>query len=190
MIRVHVAPSSTTNGELKAYGAPPLSVVPSVQFRTQPTSNGNEALGPLEQVIVELMLGDDGDGGGAGAGERGAGDGGGVNGGGDGGGLGDGGEGDNGMHIPHVTGHNLWTTFNAFNVSGSDCVGWPHNCSLFNRSQLSPTNSSLHGGGGGLDGGSEGGSGRAGGGVEGGGIGDSDGGGEGDGGGGDTQPLH
>ena len=95
MIRVHVAPSSTTNGELKAYGAPPLSVVPSVQFRTQPTSNGNEPLGPLEQVIVELMLGDDGDGGGAG-GERGAGDGGGANGGGDGGGLGGGSEGGSG----------------------------------------------------------------------------------------------
>jgi hypothetical protein len=90
MIRVHVAPSSTTNGELKAYGAPPLSVVPSVQFRTQPTSDGNEALEPLEQVIVELMLGD-GDEGGAG-GECGAGDGGGGVGG---GGLGgdEGGEG-------------------------------------------------------------------------------------------------
>ena len=72
MIRVHVAPSSTTNGELKAYGAPPLSVVLSVQFRTQPTSDGNEAREPLEQVIVELMLGDGGAGG-----ERGAGDGGG-----------------------------------------------------------------------------------------------------------------
>ena len=167
MIRVHVAPSSTTNGELKAYGAPPLSVVPSVQFRTQPTSKGNEALGPLEQVIVELMLlGDDGDGGGAG--------------------------GEHGMHIPHVTGHNLWIALWIFNVSGSGCVGWPHNCSLFNRSQLCLSNSSLHGGAGGMDGGSEGGSGRAGGGGEGGGIGDSDGGGEGDGGGGegDTQPLH
>ena len=112
----------------------------------------------------------------------------GANGGGDGGELG-GGKGDNGMHTPHVTGHNFWII--------SACVGWPHNCCT--PSQLCLTNSSLHGGGaGGLDGGSrgdggggDGDGGRSGGGGEGGGIGDSDGGGEGDGGGGegDTQPL-
>ena len=37
MLRVHVAPSATTSGTLKAYGAPPLSVVPSEQARLQPT---------------------------------------------------------------------------------------------------------------------------------------------------------
>eukprot|EP00964_Phaeocystis_antarctica_P015883 scaffold8790_cov69-Phaeocystis_antarctica.AAC.2 len=38
MLSVHVAPSATANGELKVYGAPPLSVVPSEQLRLQPTS--------------------------------------------------------------------------------------------------------------------------------------------------------
>ena len=39
MSRVHVAPSATANGALEVfpYGAPPLSVVPSVQVRLQPT---------------------------------------------------------------------------------------------------------------------------------------------------------
>ena len=64
MLRVHVAPSSTTKGTLEVYGAPPLSVVPSEQLRPQPTSCAND---PLEQVIVEKAVtrgGDGGDGGG------------------------------------------------------------------------------------------------------------------------------
>eukprot|EP00964_Phaeocystis_antarctica_P090946 scaffold58258_cov62-Phaeocystis_antarctica.AAC.2 len=40
MSRVHVAPSATSNGELEAYGAPPLSVVLSVQLRLQATFSG------------------------------------------------------------------------------------------------------------------------------------------------------
>jgi hypothetical protein len=50
MFRVHVAPTATANGKLEAYGAPPISVVPSEQLRLQPTSLGNE---PPEQVITE-----------------------------------------------------------------------------------------------------------------------------------------
>jgi hypothetical protein len=50
MSRVHVAPAATANGELEAYGAPPISVVPSEQLRLQPTSLGYE---PPEQVITE-----------------------------------------------------------------------------------------------------------------------------------------
>ena len=57
MSRVHVAPSATTNGSLEVYGAPPLSVVASEQLRPQPTSSGSI---PLEQVIAEEMVGDDG----------------------------------------------------------------------------------------------------------------------------------
>merc|ERR1740124_1118426 len=61
--RVHVAPRGTANGALEvyAYGAPPLSVVPSEQLRLQPTSSGHD---PLEQVIAEEMV--DGNGGGEG----------------------------------------------------------------------------------------------------------------------------
>ena len=51
MSRVHVAPSATANGKLKAYGAPPLSVVPSEQLRLQPTSRGYE---PPEQVTEDM----------------------------------------------------------------------------------------------------------------------------------------
>ena len=40
MFRVHVAPIATANGKLEAYGAPPLSVVPSEQLSLQPTSSG------------------------------------------------------------------------------------------------------------------------------------------------------
>ena len=55
MVRVHVAPSATANGELgdddEGYGAPPLSVVPSEQLRLQLTSLPYD---PLEQVIAEV----------------------------------------------------------------------------------------------------------------------------------------
>eukprot|EP00964_Phaeocystis_antarctica_P028795 scaffold16235_cov50-Phaeocystis_antarctica.AAC.4 len=57
MFRVHAAPSATANGKLEVYGAPPLSVVPSEQLRLQPTSSGYD---PLEQVIAEEMVGDNG----------------------------------------------------------------------------------------------------------------------------------
>ena len=50
MFRVHVSPTATANGKLEAYGAPPISVVPSEQLRLQPTSLGYE---PPEQVITE-----------------------------------------------------------------------------------------------------------------------------------------
>ena len=40
MTSVHVAPNATANGTLEAYGAPPLSVVPSEQVRFQPISSG------------------------------------------------------------------------------------------------------------------------------------------------------
>ena len=67
MLSVHVAPSVTVNGTLEAYGAPPLSVVPSEQLRLQLTSWANR---PLEQVIVEdndgVAGGEGGDGGGEG----------------------------------------------------------------------------------------------------------------------------
>ena len=82
MLRVHVAPSATANGELEVYGAPPLSVVPSEQLRLQTTSF---AYDPPEQVIAEMMVGG---GGGGGGGEDGGGEGGGDRGdGGDGGPL-------------------------------------------------------------------------------------------------------
>ena len=64
MSRVHVAPSATANGTLEAYGAPPLSVVPSEQLRLQPTSVGYD---PLEQVIAEEIVGATGGVGGGGA---------------------------------------------------------------------------------------------------------------------------
>ena len=54
MSRVHDAPSATANGKLEAYGAPPLSVVPSEQLRLQLTSPGYE---PPEQVIAEEIDG-------------------------------------------------------------------------------------------------------------------------------------
>ena len=76
MSRVHVAPSTTANGELEVYGAPPLNVVPSEQARLQPTSL---AYDPLEQVIAEEMI-EGAEGGGGGGGEDG-GDGGGAEGG-------------------------------------------------------------------------------------------------------------
>eukprot|EP00964_Phaeocystis_antarctica_P045332 scaffold26085_cov34-Phaeocystis_antarctica.AAC.1 len=57
MSSLHVAPSATTNGSLEVYGAPPLSVVSSEQLRLQPTSS---RYNPLEQVIAEEMVGDDG----------------------------------------------------------------------------------------------------------------------------------
>ena len=71
MLSVQSALSATANGKLGAYGAPPLSVVPSEQLRLQPTSPGYE---PSEQVITEETDsaaggedsgngGDDGDGG-------------------------------------------------------------------------------------------------------------------------------
>eukprot|EP00964_Phaeocystis_antarctica_P121580 scaffold85237_cov52-Phaeocystis_antarctica.AAC.1 len=85
MSRVHVAPSATANGTLEAYGAPPLSMVPSEQLRLQPTSPGYE---PLEQVIAEEVVGaggenggDGGDGGCGGRGDGGGGEGGGGEGG-------------------------------------------------------------------------------------------------------------
>ena len=71
---MHVAPSTTTNGKLEVYGAPPLSVVSSAQLRLQPTSFGYD---PPEQVIAEEMVeGGDGEGsGGGGLGDGGGGDG-------------------------------------------------------------------------------------------------------------------
>ena len=60
---MHFAPSATANGKFEAYGAPPLSVVPSEQLRLQPTSFGYE---PPEQVIIEEMVGGGGKVGGAG----------------------------------------------------------------------------------------------------------------------------
>ena len=71
MSRVHVAPSATANGELgddddEGYGAPPLSVVPSVQLRLQLTSLGHD---PLEQVIAEEIVGAGGENGGDGSGK-------------------------------------------------------------------------------------------------------------------------
>ena len=74
MSRVHVAPSATANGELEVYGAPPPSVVPSVQVRLQPTSLCHD---PLEQVIAEESDGDGDGGGGEGEGGEGGGGGGG-----------------------------------------------------------------------------------------------------------------
>ena len=53
MFRVHVAPSTTANGELKVYGAPPLSVVPSEQARLHATSLPHN---PPEEVIAEEMI--------------------------------------------------------------------------------------------------------------------------------------
>mmetsp|Transcript_13913 Transcript_13913/g.32895 ORF Transcript_13913/g.32895 Transcript_13913/m.32895 type:complete len:95 (+) Transcript_13913:157-441(+) len=73
MVRLHVAPSATANGELEVYGARPLSVVPSEQVRLQPTSPGYD---PPEQVIVEeIVVGNDDGGGGGGCGGDGGGDG-------------------------------------------------------------------------------------------------------------------
>ena len=69
-------------------GAPPLSVVPSVQLRLQPISCGHR---PLEQVIIEDTVGEGGGAGGEGGGA------GGVGGGGLGGGRG-GGEGQSQGH--------------------------------------------------------------------------------------------
>ena len=66
MLRVHVAPSATANGTLEVYGAPPLSVVPSEQLRLQATSLGYD---PLEQVIIEEIVGDGGENGGGGGGK-------------------------------------------------------------------------------------------------------------------------
>ena len=70
MLSVQSALSATANGKLEAYGAPPLSVVPSEQLRLQLTSPGYE---PSEQVIAEETVGaaggeggDGGDGGGEG----------------------------------------------------------------------------------------------------------------------------
>ena len=70
MSRVHVAPSATANGKLEAYGAPPLSVVPSEQLRLQPTSS-LRLQPPPEQVIAEEMIegGCEGGEGGGGGGE-------------------------------------------------------------------------------------------------------------------------
>ena len=105
MSRVHVAPSATANGKLEvpygdptaspnSYGLPPLSVVPSVQVRLQPTSLGHD---PPKQVIAEEIVGGGGGGDGGGLGDDCGGDGGGICGsGGDGGGGGCGGEGDGG----------------------------------------------------------------------------------------------
>eukprot|EP00964_Phaeocystis_antarctica_P061510 scaffold36779_cov71-Phaeocystis_antarctica.AAC.3 len=90
--RVHVAPSATANGKLEAYGAPPLSVVPSEQLRLQPTSSGYE---PPEQVISEEITGGGkvGGGGGGGGGAGGGGGCGGHGGGGnEGGDIGEGGD--------------------------------------------------------------------------------------------------
>jgi hypothetical protein len=89
MSRVHVAPAATANGKLEAYGAPPISVVPSEQLRLQPTSLGYE---PPEHVITEDTAGDGEGGGGEGGG--GDGEGGGSDGG---GGDGEGGGGDGGL---------------------------------------------------------------------------------------------
>ena len=70
MVRVQVALSATANGELgdddEGYGAPPLSVVPSEQLRLQPASLGYD---PLEQVIIEEIVGDGGEKGGGGGGK-------------------------------------------------------------------------------------------------------------------------
>ena len=78
--RVHFAPTATANGWLEVYGARPLSVVPSEQLRIQPIQPTSLGSTPLEQVIAEEMVGDDGgegcEGGGDG-GEGGGGDGGG-----------------------------------------------------------------------------------------------------------------
>ena len=57
MFRVHVAPTATANGELEAYGAPPISVVPSEHQSLQKTSLGYE---PPEQMITEDTTGGDG----------------------------------------------------------------------------------------------------------------------------------
>eukprot|EP00964_Phaeocystis_antarctica_P045397 scaffold26122_cov52-Phaeocystis_antarctica.AAC.2 len=70
MSRVHVAPSATTNVELEKYGAPPLSVVPSVHSRLQLKPHVDA---PPEQVIAEDMIeggceGGEGGGGGNGGG--------------------------------------------------------------------------------------------------------------------------
>eukprot|EP00964_Phaeocystis_antarctica_P010709 scaffold5892_cov56-Phaeocystis_antarctica.AAC.4 len=54
MLSVQSALSVTANGPLEAYGAAPLSVVPSEQLRLQLTSPGYE---PPEQVITEEMVG-------------------------------------------------------------------------------------------------------------------------------------
>ena len=67
MRRVQFAPSVTANGPLEAYGAPPLSVVPSEQLRLQLISSGYS---PLEQVIAEEIAGG-GEGGGLIGGESG-----------------------------------------------------------------------------------------------------------------------
>ena len=88
MSRVHVAPSTTANGELEVYGAPPLSVVPSEQLRLHPTSLPHE---PPEEVIAEEMT--EGVEGGCGGGGE---DGGAIGGGGDGGGDGGGADGESG----------------------------------------------------------------------------------------------
>ena len=83
--RVHVAPSATdkeplsADGSLEAYGAPPLSVVPSEQLRLQPIHESPTPLDdPLEQVIAEEIDG------GGGGGDGGGGESGGAGGGGDG----------------------------------------------------------------------------------------------------------
>ena len=66
MRRVHSAPSATASGTLEVYGAPPSSVVSSEQLRLQPTSLGYD---PLEQVIIEEIVGDGGENGGGGGGK-------------------------------------------------------------------------------------------------------------------------
>ena len=86
----HVEPSTTSIGELEAYGAPPLSVVPSEQARLQATSPGHC---PLEQVIAEETIAG-AEGGCGGCGEDGGAE---IGGGGEGRGDGEGrGEGDDG----------------------------------------------------------------------------------------------
>ena len=109
---MHVAPSATTNGKLEAYGAPPLSVVPSEQLRLQPISSGAQP--PVtphrlipEQVITEEIDGaaggEGGDGGGRGGDGGKGGDGG--NSGGEGGGSNSGSEGGGGKAPPPQTQH-------------------------------------------------------------------------------------
>ena len=74
---MHVAPTATANGWLEVYGARPLSVVPSEQLRIQPIQPTSLGSTPLEQVIAEEMVGDDGGEGCEGGGDGGGGDGGG-----------------------------------------------------------------------------------------------------------------
>ena len=119
MSKVHVAPSATANGELKAspytrgYGAPPLSVVPSEQLRLQLTSDGQA---PAEQVITEETVGPAGGGigGGIGGGDGDGGEGeggGGEDEGGSGEGEGGGGEGEGGGGEGVGGGGAVWQTY-------------------------------------------------------------------------------